>query len=129
VIISDWRLVFTIEELRKQVFDRCSFSSLIIDKTPDNHFTCSSTNPDEKDPAVTSMEKYKFDLSSRALQVDFWLRENRHKYNIHSFVILDNFDNGFSKRFPGNFINVDFPLSKSDVEKADQIMSKGLVKL
>ncbi len=129
VIISSWRSDGTVEELRERVFDRCAFSHLIIDKTPDNHFTRSSANPDAKDPAVISREKYKFDLSTRARQVDFWLRENRSKYNINSIVILDDLDLEFSERFPENFIQVQFPLSKSDVEKADRIMSIGLGKL
>jgi hypothetical protein len=129
VIISEWRIGLTIEELRKQVFARCSFSKLIIDKTPDNHFIRSSANPDEKDPAVISKEKYNFDLSSRARQADFWLRENRQLYNIYSHVILDNYNDEFSERFPKNFIQVLFPLSKSNVDEADQIMSKVLVKL
>lgn len=128
VIISDWKQGLTIEELRNKVFDRCSFSDLIIDKTPD-YFIYSRANPDEKDPAaVTSMEKYKFDLSTRARKVDFWLRENSQLYNIYSHVIFCNYDDEFSERFPGNFIQVQFPLSESDVEKADRIMSKSLGK-
>lgn len=129
VIISSWRSDGTIEELRERVFDRCAFSKFIIDKTPDNYFTRSSANPDAKDPALVSMEKYNFDLSSRALQVDFWLRENRGKYNIISIVILDDLDLGFSERFPKNFIQVRFPLSESDVDKADRILSKSLGEL
>jgi hypothetical protein len=124
VIISNWRQGLTIEKLKERVFDRCSFSDLIIDKIPD-YFIPSRANPDEKDPAaVISMGKYKFDLSTRARQVDFWLRENRQLYNIYSHVIFCNYDDELSERFPENFIQVQFPLSETDVEKADRLMSE-----
>jgi HAD domain in Swiss Army Knife RNA repair proteins len=108
VISSDWREDGSVEDLREQVFSGCSFSRFIIDKTP----------------YPSKNEKYGFNLSTRARQIDFWLRENHEKLNIKSFVILDDIDQGFSLRYPFQFVHVDNLLSEQDVGKAYDIMTQ-----
>jgi hypothetical protein len=117
VISSAWREDGTVEDLRERMFATCSFSRFIIDKTPDYHYG-------RNDLSLVSEEKYGFDLSTRGRQIDYWLRENHEKLNIKSFVIFDDVDEEISERYPHHFVEVTYPLSESDIEKADNIMTQ-----
>jgi len=127
VISSNWREDGTVEDLRERMFATCSFSKLIIDKTPEPEYNYIRRKSDKNEinPTLISMEKYGFDLTRRGRQIDFWLRENHEKLNIKSMVIFDDADDEeMSARYPHHFIKVRYPLSESDIEKAYNIMTQ-----
>lgn len=72
-----------------------------------------------------ALEKYGFELKSKAAQIDYWLRENHSKLNLGSFVMISGYDDEVSERFPQNFVHVDCRelLKKPDIEKAENILN------
>lgn len=127
VLSSHWRNELTLDDLRHRTFSNVSFPKKIIDKTPDLDICRQKRGLPPLSPVA--FQKYGFHLESqgaeiRGREIEFWLRENQHKYNIRSFVILDDQDTELSARFPNNFVEVKNCLSKSDVEKAYQILTK-----
>ncbi len=122
VIISEWRLDGTALELKNLMFAVTSFGKLIIDKIPDHDFWRRRHKEVELSPI--SLQKYGFPLEQRGQLIDFWLRENAHNYNIKSFVILDDVDEGISKRFPHHFVHVHNMLSEYEAKRAHIILTK-----
>jgi hypothetical protein len=125
VLCSNWRLDGDIKEIQERMFSSHSFSKFIIDKTPDPDWWRRKFGQEELSPIA--LKKYGFELDSRGSQIDFWLRENQGKFNVKSFVILDDDDEGVSKRFPKNFVKVKDMLSDVDIEKAYKIMTETLI--
>lgn len=79
VLSSNWRKNLSVEELRI-MFKQHNFSKYIVDKTPD------TVNESEA-------------LDTRGNQIDYWLTDNRAKYNLTDFVALDDNDDGVSQVF------------------------------
>jgi hypothetical protein len=119
VLSSAWRVNRTVDQIKNQMFVIWPFSKYIIDKTPDDNRW--------RDPiSHMSLEKYGFELRSRACQIDYWLRENAH-LQIKSFVILDDYDEFLSEQFPHNFVHVSGGLlSEEHSEKAYEIIAQDL---
>ena len=97
VLSSSWREGRTLAEIH-QVFSPWRFSQSIIDKTVDSD--CFYKAPER--PSLVSMAKYGFPTHSRAEQVEYWLREHED-LSIKQFIILDDIDFDFSKKFPTPF--------------------------
>lgn len=101
VMSSEYREKRTPKDLREKIFRRCDFASYIVDKTPD------------------SDEKPKTD--NRSKQIDYWLKKHPE---IRQFIILDDWDDDLSTRFPRNYVQIDTQnlLSLKDVEKACRLL-------
>jgi len=113
VISSAWREGHTLEELR-QIFSPWRFSEFIIDKT-----VSSSYDGYTKE----ELQNFSFGYASRADQINHWL-QNHSGMNITHFVIFDDQDSGFSKRFPDQFIHIKrYYLSEEDISKAIEAIS------
>ena len=100
VLSSSWREGKTLAEIR-QIFSPWRFSQFIIDKTVDSDCFYKVSNW----PSLDSMAKYGFPTYSRAEQVEYWLREHEN-LPIRQFIILDDIDFDFSKKFPAHFVHV-----------------------
>ena len=122
VLSSAWRLDGSSDEIKAQMFATSSFSRFIIDKTPDEDWWRRRKGEEELSPIA--LEKYGFPLRTRGSEIDYWLRENREKWHIQNFVILDDYDNGISKLFPDQFVEVRRLLSEMDIERAYDILTK-----
>lgn len=119
VLSSAWRVNRTVDQIKNQVFVIWPFSKYIIDKTPDDSRW-------EDQISRVSLEKYGFELRSRDCQIDYWLHENSH-LQVKSFVILDDYDECLSERFPRNFVHVRWGLlSEEHSERACQIIMQDL---
>lgn len=86
VISSAWREEKTVA-LLKDLFSPHSFSTFIIDKTVDRLQGA--------------------DDNSRGAQIQHWLNNNKDKYNVKDFVILDDVDNRIFRLFGDKFILCD----------------------
>lgn len=93
VISSSWRQDRSVSELKKLFFQH-SFSNKIIDKTADNIYI------------VDRDIDFEHSLN-RGEEIEIWLQENREKYNVSNFVILDDVDSGIKELFKQNFIKCD----------------------
>jgi len=122
VLSSAWRLDGTVDEIKNQMFPIESFSRQIIDKTPDDDWWRSRKGEETLSPRA--LEKYGFSLETRGSQIDYWFLENREKWDIKNFVILDDVDDGLSAKYPHHFVEVNRLLSESEVEKAYEILTK-----
>lgn len=128
VLSSHWRNNASVDDIRHRMFSNSDFPKLIIDKTPDLDRVRKSFDKEPISPVAR--KKYGFSLEDkdgseiRGREIEYWLLENKGKLNIKSFVILDDYDNELSHRFPNNFVKVENLLSKTDVEKACQILNK-----
>lgn len=127
VLSSHWRNRFTVDDLRKRVFAKVNFPNQIIDKTPD----LDSFRKEQGLPPISTIAFQKYGLhlerngkEVRGPEIEFWLRENQSKYNIRSFVILDDRDTDISARFPNNFVKIKKLLSESDVNQAYRILTE-----
>ena len=110
VLSSAWRENGTLEEIQNQMFAIWPFSLKILDKTVHNDARYTH--------AQEAKEKYRIALRSRADQIDYWLREHPN-LTVDTFVILDDWDDDLSSRFPDHFVHVkDGILSPSDVSSA-----------
>ena len=108
VLSSAWRENGTIEEIQNQMFAMWPFSQKIIDKTV--HNGARHTH------AQQAQKKYGLTLQTRADQIDYWLKEHLH-LSVDTFVILDDWDDDLSHRFPDHFIHVKGGvLSVTDIE-------------
>lgn len=99
VISSMWRNDGSVADLREKMFDRYAFSSLIIDKTQKEN-------------------------DYRGVQIAYWLRENKDRFNVKSFVIFDDYDEKLSKLFHSRFVLVKELLSEEDVAKGYTMMTQ-----
>jgi hypothetical protein len=122
VLTSAWRLDGNSDEIKSQMFANSSFSKFIIDKTPDEDWWRRRKGEEELSPIA--LEKYGFSLRTRGSEIDYWLRENWEKWHIQNFVILDDCDNGISKLFPDQFVEVRRLLSEMDIERAYDILTR-----
>ncbi len=120
VLTSSWRLECSVEEIKHPMFASRSFSKFIIDKTADDDQFRKKRGEEELSPVA--MMKYGFSLQNRGAQIEYWLRENQLKYNIKSFVIIDDVDDGISSRFAKNFVQIREFLSPSETQKAYEIL-------
>lgn len=119
ILSSAWRVNRTLDQIKNQIFVIWPFSKYIIDKTPDDSRW-------EDQISRVSLEKYGFELRSRACQIDYWLHENSH-LQVKSFVVLDDYDECLSERFPHNFVHVRWGLlSEEHSEKAYQVIVQDL---
>ncbi len=122
VLSSAWRLDGTADEIKNQMFRGASFAPFIIDKTPDEDWWRRRNGEEELSP--DALKKYGFALRTRGSEINYWLLENREKWNIQNFVILDDVDYGISERYPDHFVEVCWLLSEADVEKAYDILTR-----
>jgi hypothetical protein len=82
VLSSGWRILGEVHEL-KELFKIHRFSEYMIDKTPH----------------INDVD--------RGLEIHTWIEQNKHKYNILNFVILDDNDFNLRCRFGKKFIECD----------------------
>lgn len=122
VLSSAWRLDGTTDEIKNQMFKGASFAPFIIDKTPDEDWWRRRNGEEELSPVA--LKKYGFPLRTRGSEINYWLLENREKWNIQNFVILDDVDYGISERYPDHFVEVCRMLSEEDAEKAYDILTR-----
>ena len=122
VLSSAWRLDGSSDEIKNQMFATRSFSRFIIDKTPDEDWWRRRKGEEELSPIA--LEKYGFPLRTRGSEIDYWLRENWEKWHIQNFVIFDDCDNGISKLFPDQFVEVRRLLSEMEIERAYDILTR-----
>lgn len=90
VISSTWRYSVAVEQLKK-LLQKHDFSRKIIDKTADDIYLNDST--------IEFSEHL-----SRAEEIEVWLQQNRVRFNISNFLILDDCDDKLSELFPHNFV-------------------------
>lgn len=83
VLSSSWRIGYSLEELQ-DLFKQHSFSKYLIDKTP------------------------QLFSESRGREIAQWLEENKGRFDVAGFVILDDDDSGLSKNFPEAYVEFDF---------------------
>lgn len=121
VISSNWRKTVTVRQLRK-IFDIHSFSKYIIDKTPESLIKsskigkkigkkphCKTITPSKLKKALKFEHCYHTNVistSSRADEIQFWI-DNRGKPT-SNFAILDDKDDGLSKKFGKRFIQTTY---------------------
>ncbi|MDE3055734.1 MAG: hypothetical protein KGI80_03465 [Verrucomicrobiota bacterium] len=120
VVSSAWRLDGTVDEIKDRMFEKENFSRWIIDKVADDDWWRQRKNENRLSPIA--IQKYGFGLDARGAQIEYWLRENHQKWNIDSFVIIDDCDDGISRRFPGNFVEVYRLFSSTEAELAYEIL-------
>jgi hypothetical protein len=83
VLSSDWRINRNVAFLRELFKKYPTFSSHIIDRTP----------------------QFVEEDRSREEEIAYWLKTNQgNKYNVQSFIIFDDHDFAFSNHFPEEFI-------------------------
>lgn len=82
VLSSSWRTGYSLEELQ-DLFKQHTFSNYLIDKTPNLY------------------------SKSRGEEIAQWLEENKERYKVSRFVILDDCDSGLSKNFPEAYVEFD----------------------
>lgn len=109
VISSNWRkFVKTTAFLRDEILKEYAIFKKIIDRTA--HTILIDEGPVER--------------LKRGEEIDVWLQENRVKFNISNFLILDDNDDGISELFGVNFIHCkDGLLSENDLEKASALIN------
>lgn len=83
VISSDWRRLRSTEELRELLKEH-SFSQKIIDKTIDDSH---------------ALFNYLYSDLKRGEQIELWLQDNRHRFNIGNYIIIDDVDLSISPLF------------------------------
>jgi HAD domain in Swiss Army Knife RNA repair proteins len=112
VISSEWRESGTVTDLKEKVFVNHAFSQHIIDKTVANKFL------DEQNGLHRP--------TNRGKQIEYWLKMNRDRFNVQSYVILDDDDDDISRKFPYNFVQTNrySLLTKDHVEKAIAILTQ-----
>lgn len=120
VLSSSWRMDGDLSQIQSQMFAGREFAKWIVDKTPDEDWWRRRRGEEALSPVC--LAKYGFPLGTRGAEIDFWLRENREKWDIEGFVILDDWDSGISKRFSDRFVKVESVLTEEDVEKAYRIL-------
>jgi hypothetical protein len=121
ILSSQWRNDGTLEEIRNQMFVQHPFSSIIIGKTPPRDRE--RWAPEIKygySFEVIAKEKYNLELRSRANQITFWLRD--HELENADFVILDDYDDDLSQRFPDRFVYISSFLTGKEVDEALKIL-------
>lgn len=133
VISSSWRNGVSLEDLQKHVFaDHPGLARRIIGKTPDDdealyeRFGGIENIPSEiKTSSAISLEKHGLELNDlRGRQIEFWLKEHAAEWDIYSYAIIDDIDDGTTseilERHLGRFVKVDTQqlLSEKNVDHA-----------
>lgn len=83
VLSSNWRVGYSLEVLQ-DLFKQHTFAEYLIDKTPELF------------------------AESRGQEIAQWLKENKERFNVTGFVILDDDDSGLSKNFPEAYVEFDY---------------------
>lgn len=114
VLSSDWRINRKVPFLQK-LFKRFSFASKIIDRTP-------QLKDAAREEEITYWLKARLDLPysppCSPFHHDLEEEADWKRYEIESFVILDDHDSAFSNHFPDQFVKVKALLNDSDCQKA-----------
>lgn len=98
VISSSWKQNRSVDDLKK-LFLQYFFSKKIIDKTADGlHDT-------------------------RGEEIAAWLHENREKFNVSNFIILDDVDENLSKLFNKNFIKCNTNFDQKNLQQAIEALA------
>jgi len=80
VLSSSWRSRRYLEDIQ-DLFKQHSFAQYLIDRTPELSYR-----------------------KSRGDEIAHWLKKNKERYKISSFVVLDDYDCGLSENFPEAFV-------------------------
>ena len=118
VLSSSWRNDGTLKQIREDMFKTQFFQEYIIGKTsPGAGDTWAPEYSKDSDSCIKHAEdKYGIKLWNRADEIEYWLKD--HQVTSVPFVILDDFDDGLSKKFPKNFVKIDYLLEEQEVAKA-----------
>jgi hypothetical protein len=127
IISSSWREELPVDGLIQEIFVDMPFADRIIDKIPDSHSTYlfaqfdGKISPKKKLPSDVSTEKYGFSLTDddRSKEIDFWLRENKKRFQIDRFVIINNYDQNIVDRYPDHAVQVNPAKLLTDIEATE----------
>lgn len=111
VVSSDWRRRLSVVELQK-LFQQHAFSKKIIDKIADNIDVI-----DDEIGIHLPLE--------RGEQIDVWLQQNRERFNVSNFLVIDDVDAKISELFGNHFIHCrDSLFSQRDLDLATSLLVK-----
>lgn len=123
VLCSQWRNDGTLEQIINMMFAmHPKIANLIIGKTPPRDYERRFPPENNYSFETIAKEQFNIELRNRADQIDFW--KKYHHMEWADFAILDDYDNGLSKKFPNHFVNVNPNelFTKEDVELALKIL-------
>lgn len=116
VICSEWRKWYSIREL-----------NILLHSAGLGYYEASSFSPILRQREILDVTPVVGRYTNRGDEITKWKEDNKHKYNITSYVILDD-NNWYNEDQQDNLILIDpeFGLLETDVEKAIGILNNGI---